>query len=92
MALRTFSEDPDKFDLAIVDPVMPELTGIDLAQRFRRIRNGFPVMLYSPYTDPSLHETIENAGLRHTIFRPLGLRELGKAVREAAYYTPPNKR
>jgi CheY-like chemotaxis protein len=26
-ALRTFSDYPDKFDLAIVEPVMPELMG-----------------------------------------------------------------
>lgn len=30
-ALRTFSDDPNRFDLVIVDPVMPELNGVELA-------------------------------------------------------------
>ena len=79
-ALRTFSDKPDKFDLAIVEPVMPELMGVDLAVRFRRIRRGFPVMLYSGYIDQPLSETIETAGLREAVSKPLGLQELREAV------------
>jgi CheY-like chemotaxis protein len=46
-ALRAFSEEPDEFDLAIVDHDMPDITGLELGERFRRIRPGFPVMPYS---------------------------------------------
>ncbi len=82
-ALRTFSDDPDRFDLVIVEPVMPELTGVELAVRVRRIRRGCPVMLYSGYIDSDLAETIKTAGLREAIPKPLGLWELGEAVKEA---------
>lgn len=82
-ALRAFSDDPDRFDLAIVEPVMPELMGVELALRFRRIRRGFPVMLYSGYVDPPLAETIETAGLGRAVPKPLSMRELGEAIREA---------
>jgi len=101
--LRTFSQDPDKFDLAIVEPAMPgqtgpelavpgsmrrgspvtpELTGLELAVRFRRIRQGFPVLLYTGYIEPSLAEEIRAAGLGEAILKPLGLKELEEAVRE----------
>jgi two-component system, cell cycle sensor histidine kinase and response regulator CckA len=88
-ALRTFSDDPDKFDLAIIEPMVPDgvsgVTGVELAVRFRRIRRGFPVMLYSGYMDSPLAETIEAAGLGRAVPKPLGLRELGEAVKEAVH-------
>ena len=83
-ALKTFSNEPDKFDLAIIEPVMPQLSGIDLAVRFRQIRKGFSVMLYSGYLDNPLGERIETAGLKGAIAKPLGLQELGVAVNIAA--------
>ncbi|MBP1748988.1 MAG: sensory box histidine kinase/response regulator protein [Deltaproteobacteria bacterium] len=96
-ALKAFSEDPDKFDLAIVEPVMPELpvrsmrrsspitpelTGLELAMRFRRIRPGFPVLLYTEDIKPSLEEEIRAAGLGAAILKPLGLKDLKEAVGE----------
>ncbi len=101
--LRTFSQDPDKFDLAIVEPAMPgqtaqglaalgsmrrgspvtpELTGLELAVRFRRIRKGFPVLLCTGYAKPSLAEEIKAAGFADAIPKPLGLKELDEAVKK----------
>jgi len=101
--LRTFSQDPDKFDLAIVEPAMPgqtgpelavigsmrrgspvtpELTGLELAVRFRRIKQGFPILLHTGCIEPPLAEEIKAAGLGEAILKPLGLKELEEAVRE----------
>ena len=87
-ALRAFSDDPRNFDLAIVEPVMPELTGVELAVRFRRIQRGFPVIIYSGSIDPLLAETIEAAGLRQATLKPLGLQELGEAIKGAVHPPP----
>jgi len=104
--LKTFSQDPDKFDLAIVEPAMqgqtgpelavigsmrrgspvtPELTGLELAVRFRRIKQGFPVLLYTGDIEPPLAEEIKAAGLGEAILKPLGMKELGEAVREGLH-------
>ena len=83
MALKTFSDNPDEFDLVIVEPTMPQLTGVELATRLRQIRRGCPVMLYTGYIDSPLAGTIEAAGLKQPVFKPLGLQELGQAVRDA---------
>ena len=40
-ALRTFSEEPDRFDLALLDHGMADVTGLEIAQRMRRIRPRF---------------------------------------------------
>jgi CheY-like chemotaxis protein len=84
-ALRAFSEDPTDFDLAIIEPLMPELLGVDLALRLRRIRRGFPVMFYTGSVDPSVAQAIEAAGLKQPALKPMGLRELEGAVYEALH-------
>jgi CheY-like chemotaxis protein len=104
--LRTFSQDPDKFDLAIVEPAMPgqtgpelavigsmrrgcpvtpELTGLELAVRFKRIKQGFPVLLYTGYIEPLLTEEIKAAGLGEAIIKPLGMKGLEEAIREGLH-------
>jgi DNA-binding NtrC family response regulator len=81
-ALKAFSESPDEFDLAILEPVMPDVTGLELAARFRRIRRGFPVLLYADGGDTSSAERIEAAGLGRVVFKPLTSEELGSAIKE----------
>ena len=80
-ALRAFSEEPDEFDLAIVDHDMPDVTGLELGERFRRIRPGFPVMLYSGHLDRATKKTIGAAGLEHVIMKPMTVRKLERIVR-----------
>jgi len=89
-ALRTFSENADKFDLAIVEPLMPELTGIELAVRLGRIRRGFPVLFYAGYLDPPLEQAIGDTGVGWAVAKPLASRELGKAVKERLHWPSPD--
>jgi LuxR family transcriptional regulator, positive regulator of biofilm formation len=84
-ALKTFSERPDRFDFAILEHLMPELTGLELAERFRRIRRGFPVLLYTGYPDRLSTKTIEAAGIGRVLVKPLTMEELGGALREAVH-------
>ena len=80
-ALRAFSEEPDEFDLAIVDHEMPDMTGLELGERFRRIRRGFPVMLYSGHLDSPTKKTIGAAGLEHVTMEPMTVKKLERIVR-----------
>ncbi len=83
-ALRAFSEAPDRFDLAIFDNVMDGLTGLELAKRFRRIRPGFPVVLYTGYSDRSPAEEIEVAATgRRAVPKPPTSEELSAVIKEA---------
>jgi CheY-like chemotaxis protein len=108
--LRTFYQDPDRFDIAIVDPgmsghegreagilgsmrrgspVTPELTAAELAVRFRRIKQDFPVILHTGYNKPVLTEETGAAG---AVSKPMGLRELDEAVRNGLHACFPNVR
>ena len=91
-ALRTFSENADKFDLAIVEPLMPKLMGLELAVRFGRIRPRIPVLFYTGYLDPPLEQAIGDTGVGWAILKPLNSRELGEAVRERLHWYSPDIR
>jgi two-component system, cell cycle sensor histidine kinase and response regulator CckA len=80
-ALRAFSEEPDEFDLAIVAQDVPDMTGLELGGRLRRIRPGFPVMLYSEQLDSPTMKTIGAAGLEHVIMEPMTVKKLERIVR-----------
>jgi CheY-like chemotaxis protein len=111
--LRTFSQDPDRFDIAIVDPgisenegrevgilgsmrrgspVTPELTAVELAVRFRRIRQDFPVIPFTGHNKPVLAKEIQAAGFTQAISTQAGLRELDEAVRKGLHSCFPNVR
>ena len=82
-ALRAFSTEPDGFDLAIIDHGMDDLTGLELAQRFRSIRPGFPVVLYTGYFNaPSAEQLAAAHAVGKVFLKPLTLRELAEAIKE----------
>jgi two-component system, cell cycle sensor histidine kinase and response regulator CckA len=81
-ALRRFSEDPDRFDLAILDHIMPDLTGLELAQRFSRIRPGFPVLLYAGYRERPSTQQVEAAGIGRFVVKPKTSEQLGGMIRK----------
>jgi DNA-binding response OmpR family regulator len=81
-ALKVFSENPGEFDLAIIEPMLSNLMGLDLAVRFRHIRPGFPVLIYAGYADESIIGRIEAEGLGLVAFKPFKTNELAAAIRD----------
>jgi hypothetical protein len=44
-ALQAFRAEPQRLDLVLTDETMPDLSGVDLAREFRRVRPELPVVL-----------------------------------------------
>ncbi len=85
-ALKIFSEAPDRFDLALLDHGMADITGLELAQRFRRVRPGFPVVIYTGYLDTPSAEQLEAAAIGgRVIIKPATMKELADALQEALH-------
>ncbi len=83
-ALRTFSEEPDLFDLALLDYRMDDPARLELAQHMRRIRAGFPVVLYAGYLDGHSTEQLQAAGIGgRVVIKPATRKELADVMRDA---------
>ncbi len=80
-ALRRFSQEPELFDCAILAYKMADLTGLELARRFRRIRPGFPIVLYTAYREAPSPAERKTAGIEVVVYKPATMRHLAEALK-----------
>jgi signal transduction histidine kinase/ActR/RegA family two-component response regulator len=70
-ALAAFHADPQRFDLALTDEVMPEMTGTELATALHQIRPDLPIVLMTGYVGPVQSHALETAGIHEVLKKPL---------------------
>ncbi len=80
-ALRIFQEEPDRFDLVLLDQTMPNLTGVDLAAKLLARRPDIPIILCTGRADSVSLEALRQAGIRDLLLKPFNKQELAGAVR-----------
>ena len=79
-ALSMITENPEGFDLVLTDLTMPELTGVELSKKIRRVRDDIPVVLFTGYSDSISREEAEEAGVKRYCMKPVSLRELSRVI------------
>ena len=82
-ALKSFKEEPAKYDLLISDQVMPGLNGTGLMQSMREVRNDLPVILCTGYSEV-LDESYNQESDISTIMRkPFTAIEMSHSIEQA---------
>lgn len=81
-ALKTFSDQRDRFDLVITDMTMPEMTGETLAQKILSIRPDIPIILCSGYGSRSACNRAKDIGIREYVNKPIDLMGIAKIIRK----------
>lgn len=79
-ALRTFCEDPMKFDLILTDQTMPGITGLELVSRVRKVRPDMRVVLMSGYSESVDSLRAEDLGVQYFLPKPMSMVELVHTV------------
>ncbi len=77
---------PTRFDLAIIDLVLPGMSGMDLAKAIRKGYPDLPMIAISGYLTPqSTYATkaLQDVGIKHIILKPVRYFDLREAVRAA---------
>lgn len=80
-AWKLFEAHPDKYDLVITDQVMPHLTGMGLARKILRLRQGTPVILFTGYSETVAPEDAKAAGIREFVMKPITKEEAAQTIR-----------
>ncbi len=80
-ALERFDKDRERFDLVITDHVMPEVTGIRLAEKLLKVRKDIPVILFTGYSDAVTPNKAKQVGISSFVMKPVVKSELAQAVR-----------
>jgi len=76
-ALLNFFADPQNYDLAILDLLLPGGRGDLVAQILKETRPDLPIILLTGFKDKIQSEFIEKI-----LYKPISLNELAKAIRE----------
>jgi CheY-like chemotaxis protein len=80
-AFELFTSAPDAFDLVITDQAMPELTGIELAEKIKSVRSSIPIILITGFSETIDGEHAKKIGIRRFLMKPLIRRELAEVIR-----------
>ena len=82
-ALEWFRADPDQFDVIITDMTIPRMTGDRLTKEILTIRPEMPVIICTGYSERMSAKKAEGLGVRKYLEKPIGLRNMAEALREA---------
>jgi CheY-like chemotaxis protein len=82
-ALGLFRAAPQGYDLVLTDQVMPELSGIELAQDLLRLRPELPIILCSGFGGTATSDQARAQGLRDYLGKPFSKGQLAQALQRA---------
>ena len=81
-ALKTFEENPDRFDLVITDQTMPGMTGAELAGKILQLRADIPIILCTGYSTIISEEEAKKMGIKEFVMKPIITKQIAKLIRK----------
>jgi CheY-like chemotaxis protein len=82
-ALERFRADPAAFDLVFTDQTLPGMRGDELTVALLALRPDLPVLICTGYSERLDDESARALGARGLLGKPLDVRELARAVKDA---------
>ena len=81
-ALAMIKDNDIHFDLVISDQTMPEITGLELLQRVKKIQPELPFILCTGFSEQLNEETALAMGAKKYIMKPVNFKQLAGMVRQ----------
>lgn len=79
-ALAYLSDMSNEYDLALLDMLMPHLTGDELFEELRKVRPNLPVIIMSGYSKEESVEKVLKEPSTHFMFKPFTVEDLSHVV------------
>jgi len=77
-----------RFDVTLMDIVMPEMNGVDAFKKIKEMQPGAPIILMTAYSDEELLRTARYEGARQIIHKPIRIDKLLELINETAEGQP----
>ena len=71
-----------RFELVISDMAMPNMTGIQLAQEVRKIRQNIPILICTGFSENVDEKIMSNSGIKGLLMKPVARIEMARMVRK----------
>ena len=82
-AFEAFKADPNDFDLLMTDRTMPRMSGAELVKEVLHLRDDIPIILTTSFSGGLVDASDKELSPTAVLLKPVGVRELGEAVRKA---------
>ncbi len=79
-AFESFEKNPEKYELLILDQIMPKLTGINMAKKVKAIKPNLPIILHTGFSDAI--KDIEKKYIDEFFLKPVRIRDIAIKMRE----------
>jgi PAS domain S-box-containing protein len=80
-ALDSFKNNPNAFDIVVSDQVMPNLTGINLAEKLLDTRNDIPIIIMTGFSEKINSEQIYRMGIKGYLEKPVIKKNIAELIR-----------
>ena len=80
-ALESFIRNPHEIDLLITDQTMPQMTGLELADKMMEIRPDLPVILCTGFSQQVTADMAIEMGIKKFLLKPLVVRDVAEVLR-----------
>ncbi|MCP3873987.1 MAG: ABC transporter substrate-binding protein [Desulfobacteraceae bacterium] len=81
-ALELFKAKPESFDLVITDMTMPQMTGVNLAEKLKAIKPDIPVIICTGHSAIIDEEKAKLLGIDGLVMKPVSKLNIAKAIRD----------
>jgi PAS domain S-box-containing protein len=81
-AFRTFSNQPENYDLIITDMTMPHMDGSQLSRSILSIRPDIPIIMYTGFSELMDRDKAMAIGIKEYLMKPIVVNDLAKSVRK----------
>ena len=81
-ALKTYQERKNDIALVLTDLGLPNITGLEVCQRIKKINPKERIILATGFLDPEMKSEFLKAGIQHFLYKPYDLIKVLKAIRE----------
>lgn len=89
-ALEIFEAEPDRFDLLVTDYTMPDMSGVALSKRIKKIRSSIPVILCTGFKEQQMvdNKISSSEVVSSLMIKPVDKLNLARTVREVLDSVP----